>query len=148
MMLADFAQVVGAKLYLLGGGWSTIGPEPSSFAVAILIEVPWSAANHRFPFTLELLSEDGKAVIVPTPQGELPVVIEGAFEVGRPAGMRAGMALNVPIAINLPQLPLLPNRVYVWRLSLDGQTEDDWRLTFATRPEQPAGVGQGGIAAT
>ena len=110
--------------------------------------MPWNAANHRFQFKLKLLSEDEQAVIVPTPQGELPVVIEGAFEVGRPAGMHPGMTLNVPIAINLPQLPLAPDRVYVWRLSLDGQTDDDWRLTFTTRPAQPAGIGQGGIAAT
>ncbi len=148
MMLADSAQVVGGKLYLLGGGWSTIGPEPTPFAVVLLIEVPWNETNHRFQFKLELVTEDDQAVVVPTPQGERPVVLEGAFEVGRPAGMRAGMPLNVPIAINLPHLPLAPDHVYVWRLALDGRTEDDWRLTFTTRPQQHAGAVHGGIAAT
>lgn len=148
MLLADSAQVVGGKLYLLGGGWSTIGPDPTPFAIAMLLEVPWNEANQRFQFKLELLSEDAQPVLMPTPEGERPLVLDGAFEVGRPAGARVGMPLNVPIAINLPHLPLQPDRVYVWRLSIDGRTDEDWRLTFTTRPRQHAGAMQGGIAAT
>ena len=130
LLLADSAQVVGGKLYLLGGGWSAIGPDPTPFAFAMLIEVPWNEANQRFRFKLELLSEDGQPVAMPTPQGEQPLVLDGAFEVGRP-----------------PQLPLEPDRVYAWRLSIDDETEDDWRRTFTTRPRQHAGAMPGGLAA-
>ena len=37
MMLADAAQAVEGKLYILGGGWSVTGPEPSASAIAAYI---------------------------------------------------------------------------------------------------------------
>ena len=39
-MLADSAQEVGGKLYILGGGWSVTGPVVPPSAVAIKIDVP------------------------------------------------------------------------------------------------------------
>ena len=43
-MLADSAQAVGGKLYILGGGWSrSAGAAP--FAIAAKIEVPWDEAS-------------------------------------------------------------------------------------------------------
>ena len=41
LMLADSAQEVGGKLYILGGGWSVTGPVVPPSAVAIKIDVPW-----------------------------------------------------------------------------------------------------------
>ena len=35
MILADSAQVADGKLYILGGGWSITGPDPTPSAVAI-----------------------------------------------------------------------------------------------------------------
>ena len=44
-MLADAAQAVEGKLYILGGGWSVTGPEPSASAIAAYIQVPWDRTN-------------------------------------------------------------------------------------------------------
>lgn len=45
MMLADSAQAVGGKLYILGGGFDRINmpsvPFHHRFDLAMLIEVPW-----------------------------------------------------------------------------------------------------------
>src|SRR5579871_5741921 len=85
MMLADGAQAVGGKLYVLGGAWSNLlvpvlpGPPPAPFSVALGITVPYTLTNRRFSFTLELADEDGQRV------GD-PLTFE--FEAGRPAGMR------------------------------------------------------------
>ena len=37
MLLADSAQAVEGKLYILGGGWNITGPEPSPSGIAIYI---------------------------------------------------------------------------------------------------------------
>ena len=45
ILLADAAEAVNGKLYVLGGGWSITGPDPSPMALAIKIEVPWDQSN-------------------------------------------------------------------------------------------------------
>ena len=67
-------------------------------------------------------------------EGAQPVVIEGAFEVGRPPGIKPGVPIDVPLAINVGALPLAPGGRYEWRLSIDGESHEDWRLAFSTRP--------------
>ena len=88
MLLADAAQAVDGKLYVLGGGWSVTGPEPAPMAIALKIDVPWDEANKRHKFQLALLDADGQPVIVPTPTGERPFELTGEFETGRPAGLK------------------------------------------------------------
>lgn len=41
LMLAHAAEVQAGMLYMLGTGWTEIGPAPSPFAIAGIIEVPW-----------------------------------------------------------------------------------------------------------
>src|SRR5688572_18666622 len=54
MLLCDAAQVVDGKLYLLGGGWSFVGPDPAPMAIAIKIDVPWTDGDTSHQWTLEL----------------------------------------------------------------------------------------------
>lgn len=139
-MLADAAQVSEGKLNLLGGGWSVTGPLPTPSAVAVKIEVPWSETNVKHGFELQLLTDDGEPVRVQGPGGQLqPVVIGGDFEVGRPPGVRAGTPIDVPLAVNIPPLPLPPNSRFTWKLTIDGKNEPDWHASFTTRP-LPAGI--------
>lgn len=133
LLLADFAQVVDGKLYILGGGWSMIGPNPSPLAVAIKVEVPWTESNRRHQWRLDLLDADGRPVA--GPDGK-PVAVSGGFEVGRPAGLREGSPLDVALAINFPPFPLPPDSRLVWQLGIDGETRDDWRASFTTRPSR------------
>ena len=131
MLLADFAQVSDGKLVVVGGGWSMTGPEPVPFGIAILVRVPWDQANAVHTMRLELLDADGAPVLVETDDGEAPILIfdDMTFEVGRPAGIKPGTALDFPVAINSGPLPLEPG-LYEWRLSIDGEMDDDWRLPF------------------
>ena len=141
MMLADSAQAVQGKLYVLGAGWTIAGPDPSPSAIAMVVEIPWNDANRLFRFQLSLLTGDDQPLIVPTPIGDKPLTIEGTFEAARPLGLRPGSPLAVPLAINMGPLPLQPDSIYVWRLSIDGRTEEDWQLPFTTRPasgQQPS----------
>jgi hypothetical protein len=135
MLLADSAQAVEGKLYILGGGWSIIGPTPTPMAIAMKIEVPWTEANIAHRLRLALFDEDGRPVLVPTPTGEQPFEIHIPFEVGRPPGLRTGTPLDLPLAINLAPLPLRPNSRYVWRCFINDQTSDEWQVSFSTRPD-------------
>jgi Family of unknown function (DUF6941) len=136
LLLADFAQVADGKLTVVGGGWSVTGPEPTPFAIAILVQVPWDQANVRHTLRLELLDADGNAVTVETDEGgEEPIVFfdDLVFEVGRPPGLKPGTPLDFPVAVNSGPLPLEPGGRYEWRLSIDGRSDEDWRLPFTTR---------------
>lgn len=142
MLLADYAQVSDGKLTVIGGGWSITGPEPVPFGIAILVHVPWDQANRRHVLRLELLDTDGNAVMLETDEGEeAPIVFfdDVEFEVGRPAGVKPGTPLELPLAINSGPLPLDPGGRYEWRLLIDGETDDDWRLAFSVREEPEAG---------
>jgi hypothetical protein len=139
MLLADYAQVADGKLTVVGGGWSLTGPEPAPFGIAILVHVPWDQANRRHLLRLELLDADGQPVLVPSDADEEPTPIvffdDIEFEVGRPAGLKPGTPLELPLAINSGPLPLEPGKRYEWLLSIDGGTDDDWRLGFGVRSE-------------
>jgi uncharacterized protein DUF6941 len=127
VMLTDAAQVADGKLFVLGGGWNIKSAEPAPFGIAMLFQVPWDQANREHTWELRLLSEDGEPVNVPG--SAEPVLVSGAFEVGRPPGARPGTTFNVPAAINSSPIPLTPGR-YQWLLSINGTQDEDWAVSF------------------
>ena len=136
MLLADYAVVSDGKLTIVGGGWSQTGPEPAAFGIGLLIQVPWDQANTPHAFSVELLDTDGASVSFDTDEeGEQPVSFGGEFEVGRPPGLKPGTPLDFPVAVNSSPLPLEPGR-YVWRLTIDGTSHQDWTLPFTVRTEE------------
>jgi len=85
LILADAAEVVGNKLYLLGGGWDRLTvhagfPVVQHAAVAVSVVVPWENTNQVHEFCLHFAS----------PQGKVLATIEAEFEVGRPPGVPPG----------------------------------------------------------
>lgn len=139
MLLADAAQVVDNKLYILGGGWSITGPDPTPSAIAIKIDVPWDAAGRPHRWDLALLDEDGVPVFLGSGEQAQSLVISNEFQVERPEGLPPGTPLELSMAINLAPLPLPEGRRYVWQLTIDGQSHEDWQAAFLTRSRsQPA----------
>lgn len=133
MLLADYAVVSDGKLTVVGGGWSQTGPEPASFGIGLLIQVPWDQANTVHTFSAELLDADGSPVAFETDDAEeQPVAFGGDFEVGRPPGLKPGTPLDFAVAVNSTPLPLEPGR-YEWRLTIDGESRADWTLPFTVR---------------
>jgi hypothetical protein len=148
MLLADYAVVSDGKLTIVGGGWSQTGPEPASFGIALLIQVPWDQANTPHSFRVELLDADGGPVVLDADvegavveegeegqEQEHSVAFGGDFEVGRPPGLKPGTPLDFPLAMNSTPLPLAPGR-YEWRLTIDGEARQDWSLAFTVRSEE------------
>lgn len=113
-----------------------VGPRPQPMGVAIRIEVPWDRANKSHHWRIDLLDEDGHPLMI----GDQPLVVQGNFEAGRPAGSRPGTPLAVPLAINFQTIPVVGGKSYTWQLSIDGSTHMDWRQTFYVRLPKQAGT--------
>lgn len=147
MLLCDAVQVAEGKLYILGGGWSLTGPGPSPCAVAMKIEVDWNEAQDSHSWELAIEDADGQPVLIQTPQGEFPVKVNGEFQVNRPLEAPKGSPADVALAVNFGPLPLNPGGRFIWRLSIDGISEQDWTVAFTTRSafgdSPPGGTGGG-----
>src|SRR5438552_11045779 len=94
LLLADSAEVINNKLYMLGGGWEVYHlntPARVKFALAASFKVPWVATNQPHKFEVQILTEDGQTPLMG---------FGGEFEVGRPPGMPAGSSQRSQIAIN------------------------------------------------
>jgi hypothetical protein len=101
LILADSAQVVGGKLYLLGGGWEILTvnralPVDQRCAVALSIRVPWNETNRKQTFEIEVVSEDPA-----TEEPKSLARVGGQFEVGRPPGIPPGQEQRVQLAIDM-----------------------------------------------
>lgn len=107
----------GGKLHILGAGWDhlTVVGQPVGMALAILVKVPWDETNRRHDLEVRLLTDDGLPVEV---QGT-EVQARGPIEVGRPAGLRPGTEITLPVAMGFQGLSLDQGR-FVWEFRIAG----------------------------
>lgn len=124
MIVADHADVVNHKLYLMGGGWDAIQtaeafPIGRPIGIALAIRVPWTETNERHTIEIEIHDEDAKNSLAR---------IEGQFEVGRPPGMPKGHTQRFQMAVNLP-LQIEKAGGYTIVARIDGR--DDTHTTFS-----------------
>jgi hypothetical protein len=132
MMLADYVDARNGSLTIVGGGANVTGPNaPHSVALSFL--VPSHLVGEPHTFRLELIDMDGKGVGVAT-TGHQPLVVEGNFAVEGAEEAFDGQTFPCSVGINLGALGLPPHETYEWRLMVDGQTQEDWRLVFHTIP--------------
>lgn len=115
MLLCDYAEELGGKLYVMGGGWSRnyTPNQPSNMSLAIKITVPWNEANQPYGLTVRLV--DGNHEIVRNPSDGKEIGLEGKVEVGRPPGLKPGSNLDLALAVRFDGLILEPG-TYVWEL--------------------------------
>lgn len=122
LILADHAEAVHGKLYLMGGAWDVLALPPggrASFSLAIGILVPWLATNVDHHCQIQLESPDGARLL------------DVGFNVrtGRPPAIDAGASQRViatlPIGVTFPTTgPYL----IVARIG-----EEERRVTFQVR---------------
>ena len=102
-------------------------------AIAIKIDVDWNEIERTHHWELYLVDEDGQSIIADTPDGPQAIEVRGDFEVSRPNAVPPGSPVDVALALNFGPLPLVAGGRYMWRLSIDGNAEEDWVLAFSTR---------------
>jgi hypothetical protein len=128
MVLCDYAEVVGGKIYIMGGGWDQLRANaPAPVAVALLVTVPWDQTNVQHELVLALTDEDGHEVSLGGPE---PIVQKAQFEAGRPPGVTPGTGQTAPLAFRFPVLPL-PVGGYAFVLTIDGAEKA--RVSFRAR---------------
>jgi len=117
MMLCDWAQEINGKLYIMGGGWSRLTlRQPASIALAVKMDVPWDQANQKHRIRVSLVSDDGQPVML----NDLPVLIEGELETGRPPGLRQGTPIDAPLALTFNGMLLDAGR-YTFKFEINDE---------------------------
>jgi hypothetical protein len=96
-VLADAAQAVGGKIFILGGGWNVYRsanyPAPVQLAVAVGLGFSGTEIGGRYPLKIVIADEAG-----------VPVVPElnGQIETGQLApDLPQGLPVKVPVAWNV-----------------------------------------------
>jgi hypothetical protein len=135
IVLADHVQAAEGKLNLLGGGLRWMGPQPATFGIGVVLEFPWDAVGEDHKVKLDLIDDDGAPVEFPQGDGvEGPFGFEATLPVAAPPGSKRGMPVNVCIAIGVVQMQLPPAGRFEFRMEIDGEAHEDWRIGFNTRP--------------
>ena len=96
-LLADAAQAVGGKVFVLGGGWNLFRaasyPAPVQFAIAIGLGFASSEIGMKYVLNVAIADESG-VPIVPEMKGQV--------ETGQPApDVPKTASIKIPVAINI-----------------------------------------------
>lgn len=93
LILADRAEAVNGKLYMMGGAWDQIGvldfAKPVTFSIALGILIPWNATNLDHTLQVNLMDEDGARLFT----------MDGGLRAGRPPNLPQGGAQHNVLAI-------------------------------------------------
>jgi hypothetical protein len=78
---------------------------------------------------------------VPGMMGMEPILIQGQLGLGEPLDAPDGVPITAHFAINVGPVPLPAGSRYEWRLMINDETHEDWRLGFNTRSIAQSDVG-------
>lgn len=116
-LLADAAQVVGGKLYLMGGAFDTLtAPRfPAthrSLSLVVVVEVGPGDRNRDLEVSTTLYDEDGQ---------EIGVRSQGTFRVGAPSTLPAGATSLIPLVTVFGNIQFPEPGGYVFIVEHEGQ---------------------------
>jgi len=93
VILADRAEAINGKLYMMGGGWEAIAlrapGDAAAFTIAVGVTVPWLATNVEHHLELRLEDADGGAL----------TTLGVNFAAGRPAALPQGVSQRLLFAL-------------------------------------------------
>ncbi len=114
LILAEHAEVTGAKLYLMGGGWDTmnVADVPANVRITAVagIRVEWDETNVAIPLVVRVDDDDAQEVFR----------LNGQINVGRPPQL-------------LPGTSQLSQMTFVLQLQL--KALGGYRVSLAVGPE-------------
>ncbi len=133
IIMADSAEVVNGKLYLMGGGWDHLVvnqpfPTQQLISIAVSFSVGWDETNIRQPMEIRIEDMEGKQL----------ARVNGEIEAGRPRGITPGQAQRVQLAFKLPLRIEKPDRFSVTALIADEIAgHASFGITAGRRQRQP-----------
>ena len=103
-LLADAAQTVGGKVFVLGGGWNLFRaanyPAPVHLAVAIGLGFTSDEAGIKYPLNVVIADEAGVAII-PEMKGQVETG-QLAPDVPKTASVKIPVAININMSLPHP----------------------------------------------
>lgn len=150
VLLCDFAEVSGGKLFITGAGFSLVAsgsPQPPyqvNLCLAILVSIPWTETDAQHLLTIEMVSEAGGAQRRIMLSEQLPAGAEPAdkgmiivgFSARRTPNMIDGDETTMPMSVPLFGLALPEFGPYFFSVRIDGREMD--RASFRLVPLQQA----------
>ena len=95
LLLADRAEVLNGKLYMMGGAWDRRQirdiDAPVSLTIVASVLVPWNLTNEPHRLRIRIEDEDGSPV---------PPEVEATVNVGRPVNATQGQSFRATAVIN------------------------------------------------
>jgi hypothetical protein len=118
MLLCDFAEEVGGKLYIMGGGWSRLKRPrvPTTMCLAVNLSISWGEVEAVHKLKAELVTSDNETV---TLDGSAVRVV-GNLQQERDSASTASRAIPTEsnFVLRFDGLVLDPG-VYSWTLEVD-----------------------------
>ncbi len=129
LLVADRAEVVNGKLYIMGGAWDRISPTAFPhrmiMGIALGVRIPFAYTDDQHTVAVELLQSEQRLV-----------GFEAKLTTGRPPGM-AGMDMLVPMAFNIPVAIPAEGQV-VLRAAVDGRAPRRHEIRVSLRQQRPS----------
>lgn len=132
-LLADSVVAESGKLYVQGGGWSSVNGvqfpvQIPRVGIGLIVHVPYSQTNRPHELRIQLQDEDGKTLpLAEGPQGPESGV-RAMLNVGRPPHLQGGEAQNVVLAANLDGLVFDAPGTYAFTVAVGDEVKA--RLPF------------------
>jgi len=131
LILADSAEALNGKLYLMGGGWDSMSvtdiSRPVPMAIACGVNVPWVDTDDMHVLSLAIADQDGK---------EVAPRLQASFKTGRSPDLERGQPTHVPFAIKA-ELVFPGAGTYVISATVDDNLEARRKLAFHIRTPEP-----------
>jgi hypothetical protein len=128
LILADAAEALNGKLYLMGGGWDSIFVRDISQRVAMGIAcgvlIPYGETDEEHTLVLSIEDQDGGQVASP---------LTVKFKTGRPPTLERGAPMHLPFAIKA-EYQLSGYGTFVVRATIDNRTDASRTTSFSARP--------------
>ena len=127
LLVADRAEVVNGKLYLMGGSWDRIQPQQfphrMMLGIALGVRIPFAYTDDQHTVAIELQHNDTRII-----------GFEAKLATGRPPGM-AGMDMLVPMAFNIP-IAIPGEGQVTLKAVIDGASGRRHEIKVIQRPQQ------------
>ena len=95
LVLADHAEVLDGKVYMMGGAWDRIHVNdinvPVSLSIVVGVIIPWGLTNEPHQLQIRMEDADGNRVL---PDAEITI------NMGRPATATKGQTFRAIAALN------------------------------------------------
>ena len=131
LLVADRAEVVNGKLYLMGGSWDRIQPQQfphrMMLGIALGVRIPFAYTDDQHTVAIELQHNDTRII-----------GFEAKLATGRPPGM-AGMDMLVPMAFNIP-IAIPGEGQVTLKAVIDGASGRRHEIKVIQRPQQQSPI--------